>query len=819
MKKRFAYVVYGEHLIDNGIMKNQVYPLLKELTKRLDMSATLVSILPLEYDKERFSKLEADLAAHNIDIFLANYSNFDKFLSQMKSLIVDKNVVMFHARAYLAGIFTYHIKKELGVPFIFDARGLMPEETRLQNEEERGYQLERVADKEYIKNMNIENILVLNSDAIVVMNETFADYYRKFYNVSDTLHKIKNFTDTKKFRFDVAKRDKIRRERGWEDKKIMVFSGNVFSPWYDAELLLDWYKKLKFYDRSLILYIMTWGVNTLAADLRKLNEMIKVRGLSKDEVIVDASPDKDIQGLMSASDIAVIPHKQMYRPILEVAQPIKYAEFLANGLPVLSCDYCSEIVNMTLDYPYAGFIAEDGKLDDNLVNNIMLYSTLTPKRAKVSVIAESEYTKEKSADGYEELYRKLLQLDKKDDGEFKSKIFDKLTKKDETANYKSSISSKLSEPQEKDNYKKSIFSKLTDTENVTQVKEEEAPKLVLSGKPSYKKNVFMSLLKIEDSENNYKTKIFGKIAGSKKQDGKESKNYKSNIFSKLNSKNVVNIDAVKSSNILDTCFVAPIFCPNDEHFNVNYRSIESIGKYFQQYGYSYPVILGGYVAKDEYWQKILELTKKVFPDNCLMFKFDDNYGKAIVVNQLVKNAIDKYKDIKYILTCDSDIIFKIDQPNMIERLKDAFDVLADVRGRNTGVIAMNLEKVNAHNIVPKLRRELRYSNEILAWSYGTDGEGIAGPSLFISVDAWKKVRGYPEYTVYGGHDGGLLLKMHHNNYSVALMESIFAIHDNIMPDDKTANWKNSQRKKMRDGFDLDYNKNFQEAKDFWKNYK
>jgi len=232
-------------------------------------------------------------------------------------------------------------------------------------------------------------------------------------------------------------------------------------------------------------------------------------------------------------------------------------------------------------------------------------------------------------------------------------------------------------------------------------------------------------------------------------------------------------------------YVQPIFCPNEEMFTRNELSVNSFYDYYDKLNYDFVCVFGGYCASDDLWDRIYSLIMTRSKGNAKITRFDRNYGKAYVVNKLVSTL----EDCEYFLTADSDIIFKIDEVDIVDRLGEAFNV-ARLRGLNPSLIALFQDQHNCHIL------ELCYQNK-----YYYDGKyqhemicrpningGVAGGCICINKAFWDRVGGYKVLGVYTADDANLMKDSVDNGYHFLLSNSIRCIHpfDN---DIEYCNWK------------------------------
>jgi hypothetical protein len=272
-------------------------------------------------------------------------------------------------------------------------------------------------------------------------------------------------------------------------------------------------------------------------------------------------------------------------------------------------------------------------------------------------------------------------------------------------------------------------------------------------------------------------------------------------------------------NIKDILYCQPIFAPNLTLLNKNINSLNSIHEYLTKYNLTHNSInfcFGGWTINDEYWNIIYNKIKELF--NVEAIRFDKNYGKAYVVNKLVKYS-QKIYNFKYIFTLDSDIIIDVDESNMFERLIICVGMSELILNKKCGLIALNQKICNCHmNCVYENSFNFNsdYKKEKIVYPNGYGG--IAGGCLFIPLESWNIVNGYRVMGVYAGDDAYILLDLYNKNMSIQMVDSINCIHP-IDTDEKYSLWKvhvcqRDQKKINIDSLDEKIN----DADKFWKSY-
>jgi SAM-dependent methyltransferase len=415
-KIKTAYLIYGEDITSSGIIKNQVVPLLVDLSERENLDITLISMIRsnFEYSTEALKPILSIFRANNIKLAVAKIGDFNSTLKQLSGFVVEEDIKLIHCRSYISSQYAMEIKSKFGIPFIFDMRGLMPEEQKLFRDDKRGFELPIREDLKYQKHKILEKKLLENANSTIALNNHFKNYLTENFANIKRIDVINNFVNLNKFGFNPEIRNKIRNKMNWENKTVIVFSGSM-SPWYDFSLLVSWLKQLVESGIDAILLLLTYidKSSNIKHNEEYFSYLFKKNKLEEERLVLLNPKTDKINDFLCASDISVIPHKRRYEMILKVAQPIKFAEYLANGLPIISNNFNLEIVKTNLEYPFSGWITVNDKISENELISIKNYTNL-PKnsvfklREQITEIASNNFNANDVFAKYRKLYIDLL---------------------------------------------------------------------------------------------------------------------------------------------------------------------------------------------------------------------------------------------------------------------------------------------------------------------------------------------------------------------------------------------------------------------------
>jgi hypothetical protein len=269
----------------------------------------------------------------------------------------------------------------------------------------------------------------------------------------------------------------------------------------------------------------------------------------------------------------------------------------------------------------------------------------------------------------------------------------------------------------------------------------------------------------------------------------------------------------------DIAFVQPIFAPDEMRFKRNMDSLHSMAEYLEKNPYKLNIFLGGW-AKDEYWKQLRDYAMEHLKPTKIQ-RFEKNFGKAIVVNTLTKNLTDE----KYMLTADSDILFRLEEEHMFDRLINCAEILPELRKKPFGLLSLAQMGQDCHWENAK-KNEMKYQNK-----YGKEefisfpckgSSGIAGGCLFLNIKMWKNVNGYREMGVYAGDDAYLMVDALTSKHTIQIFKSLSIVHP-YENDPVYMKWKSQTVKKSsiagRQKNDKEKRQYIKDAENFWKTHE
>jgi glycosyltransferase involved in cell wall biosynthesis len=312
-------------------------------------------------------------------------------------MVVTRRIKIIHARGYLAAMMGLIIKKIFGTKLIFDPRDLFLE-----------YKIfEGFLSKSSLKfkiSSQLEKTLFNSADAIIVTSEKFRERLESLsYLPIEKIQKVRvvpNCVDTNAFIFSPEDRQQIRKSLGLCGKIVLIYAGNIGRV-----------RCLK--EMSEFVHVMETRVNNLHTLFLTYNNLEEARsrlrecGWSDGALTLSGISPSKMPGVLSAADVGFGFFDLTYAAI---ASPIKFAEYLACGLPVIINQGVGDTDRIIEKY-HAGAIVREWHKDGyyRAVGELLkLLEERDKLRERCRSAAEHELSLDCAVERLSDLYRSLL---------------------------------------------------------------------------------------------------------------------------------------------------------------------------------------------------------------------------------------------------------------------------------------------------------------------------------------------------------------------------------------------------------------------------
>lgn len=315
------------------LIESQVVAYLRELAR----AGAAVHFLTFEKERlapEERAEIEARLRAQGIRWVGLRYHRrpslpatlFDVAQGARAALAIARRerVRLVHARSHVAGAMASLVCRRLGLPLLFDLRGLLADEYVDNGHWRRG-------GLKYWLTTAMERRLLRSASGVVLLTERLrlelAALEPRLGRPEAPVEVIPCCVDTARFSRGEAERAATRGRRGWGDRVVLIYAGKL-GGWYPPRDIARFFARAREREPTLFLQVAT------QSDPRELLSAIAELGVASGDHDVRLVPGGEIPALLGAADAGL----SLVRPSpsKRASSPTKVGEYLAAGLPVVS---------------------------------------------------------------------------------------------------------------------------------------------------------------------------------------------------------------------------------------------------------------------------------------------------------------------------------------------------------------------------------------------------------------------------------------------------------------------------------------------------
>jgi glycosyltransferase involved in cell wall biosynthesis len=301
-------------------------------------------------------------------------------------LALKHHVKIIHARSYVSALMALGIKKACGAKFLFDMRGLWPDERvdgGLWKKEGRLYQTVKKLERQYF----------LNADHTVTLTHASAEL-------------ISNFDYLKENKFPItviptcADLERFRPVKSNSKDFVLGYLGSV-GTWYLFDEVLECFKLIREKKPNAKLLIVN----------RNEQEYVKGRlnafGFDSSCYEITAADHKDVPQMVSRMTVGSAIIKPSYSKI--ASAPTKLAEYLGCGIPCLGNDRVGDMHSILegerTGVSLTGFTPQERSA---AVDRLFLLLEDTALATRCRSVAERLFSLEQGVVAYNRIYASLL---------------------------------------------------------------------------------------------------------------------------------------------------------------------------------------------------------------------------------------------------------------------------------------------------------------------------------------------------------------------------------------------------------------------------
>lgn len=230
---------------------------------------------------------------------------------------------LVHARSHVPAAMAWALKRLLGVKFLFDFRGMLAEEYV-----DGGHW--REGGLKYRLTKGMERAFFRRADAFVMLTERIRrDLVRDEPDLkgrAEDITVIPCCVDVKRFDIGDSMRAAYRGERGWADRRVIVYVGKL-RLWYMPEQMARFFAVARELEPRLFFQVLTQD------DGRVIRAALEKYGVPEDGYDIRFAKPEELPLVLASADagISLIRACNSKR----ASSPTKIGEYLAAGLPVV----------------------------------------------------------------------------------------------------------------------------------------------------------------------------------------------------------------------------------------------------------------------------------------------------------------------------------------------------------------------------------------------------------------------------------------------------------------------------------------------------
>ena len=314
------YLTYND--LPSGIFSSQVIDVVNFFNSELKTNMKLVSFISIRSFFKNRKNIKNQLPSAIVLPMFPGVHRWRRnaFLLTLISLIKKPDAII--GRSVFATQLALHLKNKHRVKkVIYDGRGAITAEWK-------EYQV--VTNTELVSTIfDLEKEAVLSSGFRIAVSEQLIQYWKREFNYEDTNHVVVPCTLNKIYEDVVISSNKIEHARhliGLHKEDIaFIYSGSV-AGWQSFNLVYDFIKPLLLNNKNVKLIFLAAKESTIS----------KIENEFKSRVFCCHVKPVEVQEYLLAADYGLLIRENTITN--QVASPVKFAEYLSCGLPVIISD-------------------------------------------------------------------------------------------------------------------------------------------------------------------------------------------------------------------------------------------------------------------------------------------------------------------------------------------------------------------------------------------------------------------------------------------------------------------------------------------------
>lgn len=188
----------------------------------------------------------------------------------------------------------------------------------------------------------LERCAAVEADAVICVSQAMADQLVSEFEIpAEKVRVVWNHLLASEYEEALQNRDATRESLGMSEQFVMSYCGS-FEAWQPADVCLDAFLSVRQHAPDARLLVLTRHVSAVQDSLMR-------KGVSDQDVIVRSVPHYEVPRYLAAADVGIIPRGLSNGPHLadRVCAPVKFAEYLASGTPVMMSEGIGDYSELT----------------------------------------------------------------------------------------------------------------------------------------------------------------------------------------------------------------------------------------------------------------------------------------------------------------------------------------------------------------------------------------------------------------------------------------------------------------------------------------
>jgi len=258
--------------------------------------------------------------------FLTRFNYVKQLQTIAEQLVSTKNISLTHCRSYLSALIGLKLKKQKGIPFLFDMRGFWADERIEGGIWKKNdplhyifYRYFKLKEKQFLKHADF--IITLTNASLRYLMNKFPDI-----PINEKAEVIPCCTNME--RFDAAKTKKALLPQGIsENDLLLIYTGSI-GTWYYTKEMIDCVLAWKEFIPNIKLLILTKDKNELPLILNNYSVS------QKKIIFTESASYSDVPSYLALAKAAIYFIKPVFSKI--ASSPTKMAECWAMDLPIIT---------------------------------------------------------------------------------------------------------------------------------------------------------------------------------------------------------------------------------------------------------------------------------------------------------------------------------------------------------------------------------------------------------------------------------------------------------------------------------------------------